>query len=151
MLGFEPHSFQVHQHMPSGITPTTLKVHDGALTCVAQWVGCRPVNQKVTCSIPSQDTCLGCGPGPQSRACECFSPSFSPSLPLSLKINKIFLKKKYTMALAGMVQWIEHQPANQRVASSIPRQGTCLCCRAHERQPHIDVSLPVFLPPFPSV
>ena len=39
---------------------------------------------------------------------------------------------------------------NQRVASSIPSQGTCLGCRpgpqywAHERQPHIDVSLPLF-------
>ena len=39
----------------------------------------------------------------------------------------------------------------QRVASSIPSQGTCLGCRpgpqlgAHKRQPHIDISLPVFL------
>ena len=30
------------------------------------------------------------------------------------------------MALAGMAQWIEHQPPNQKVAGSIPRQGTCL-------------------------
>ena len=48
---------------------------------------------------------------------------------------------------------------NQRVAGSnpslIPSQDTCLGCGpgagAHERQPHIDVSLPFFLPPFPSV
>ena len=39
---------------------------------------------------------------------------------------------------------------------SIPSQGTCLSCRpgpwlgVHESQPHIDVSLPLFLPPFPS-
>ena len=51
------------------------------------------------------------------------------------------------MAPAGVVQWIEHQTEKQRVASSIPRQGTCLGCRphpqlgAHKRQPHIDVSL----------
>ena len=27
-----------------------------------------------------------------------------------------------------MAHWIEHQPANQRVAGSIPRQATCLGC-----------------------
>ena len=46
-----------------------------------------------------QDTCLGCRPGPWLGICErqlinaflsywCFSPSLSPSLPFSLKINK---------------------------------------------------------------
>ena len=29
-------------------------------------------------------------------------------------------------ALAGVAQWIEHQPVNQRVTSSIPIHGTCL-------------------------
>ena len=48
--------------------------------------------------------------------------------------------------LAGVAQWIEHRPANQRITSSIPSQGTCLGCRpgpqrgAFERQPHVDVS-----------
>ena len=48
--------------------------------------------------------------------------------------------------LAGVAQWIECWPANQKVASSIPSQGTCLVCRpgpqlrGHERQ-LIDVSL----------
>ena len=52
------------------------------------------------------------------------------------------------LALAGVAQWIECQPANQRVAGSIPSQGTCLGCLpdsqygAHERQLHIDVSFP---------
>ena len=32
------------------------------------------------------------------------------------------------MALAGVAQWIEHWPMNQRVASLIPSQGTCLDC-----------------------
>ena len=70
-----------------------------ALTGGAQWVEHHPANQKVTGWIPSQGTCLGCRPGPQSGACEsqpidaslahqCFSPCLSPSLPLSLKINK---------------------------------------------------------------
>ena len=31
-------------------------------------------------------------------------------------------------ALAGVVQWIECQPGNQRVAGSIPRHSTCLGC-----------------------
>ena len=31
-------------------------------------------------------------------------------------------------AVAGVAQWIEHQPANLNVASSIPSQGTCLGC-----------------------
>ena len=29
-------------------------------------------------------------------------------------------------ALAGVAQWIEHSPANQRVTGSIPSQGTYL-------------------------
>ena len=36
-----------------------------ALAAVVQWTESRPVNQRVTSSIPSQGTCLGCGPGPQ--------------------------------------------------------------------------------------
>ena len=53
---------------------------------------------------------------------------------------------------AGVTQWIECQPATQRVMGSIPIQGTCLGCRlgslsgADERQPNIDVSLPFFFP-----
>ena len=53
-----------------------------ALAGIAQWIECRPVNRKVTGSIPGQDTCLGCGPGTQMGECEMFlSLSFSfPSL-----------------------------------------------------------------------
>ena len=63
--------------------------------------------------------------------------------------------KKNTLALAGVAQWIECWPANQRVTSSIPSQGTCLACGPGpwggecERQPHIDASLRLFPPPFP--
>ena len=57
---------------------------------------CQLENQKVSGSVPSQSTHLGCWPGSQSGACErqpidvslahqCFSPSLSPSFPLSLK------------------------------------------------------------------
>ena len=71
-----------------------------ALAGVTQWIECQPANPKVAGLIPSLGTCLGCGPGPQlgrvrgnrsinvSLALHCFSPSLSPSLPLS-KINKI--------------------------------------------------------------
>ena len=62
-----------------------------------------------------------------------------------------FFKSKIHGALADVAQWIEHQPVNQKVAGSIPGQGTCLgCCSglhlgACERQ-LINVSLPLFLP-----
>ena len=32
------------------------------------------------------------------------------------------------VALAGVAQWMECQPANQRVTGLISRQGTCLGC-----------------------
>ena len=35
---------------------------------VAWWIEHWPINQKVTGSIPSQGTCLGCGLGPQLGA-----------------------------------------------------------------------------------
>ena len=64
---------------------------------------------------------------------------------------------KCASALAGVAQWIECWPANQRVTGSILSQETCLGCRPGpqcgvcERQPHVDVSLTFFLLPFPSV
>ena len=53
-------------------------------------VYCSGTNQRVTCSIPSQGTCLGCKPGPQQGAHERqphidVFPSLFPSLPLSKK------------------------------------------------------------------
>ena len=74
-------------------------------------------------------------------------PLFLPPFP-SLKINILKIKLK---ALAGVAQWIERGPVNQRVASLIPSEGTCLGCGpgprlgTHKRQPHIDDSLPFFL------
>ena len=57
------------------------------------WFRARAFEQKLTGSIPSQGTCLGCRPGPHLGACQrhlinvsfthlCVSPSLSPSLPL---------------------------------------------------------------------
>ena len=65
-----------------------------ALAGVAQWTKCWPANQRVASLIPSQGTCLGCGPGPQWGTCKrqphigVFLPLFLPFFPLSLKINK---------------------------------------------------------------
>ena len=73
------------------------------------WLKCHPVNWKMVGSIPGQGTCLGCRFGPSQGECkrqlidvslshQCFSPSLSPSLPLSLKSISMssgedFLKK----------------------------------------------------------
>ena len=46
------------------------EISPSALTGVAQWTECQPENQKVTSLIPSQGTCLDCGPGPQLGACK---------------------------------------------------------------------------------
>ena len=34
------------------------------------------------------------------------------------------------LTLAGVAQWIKHGPVNQRVAGSIPSEGTSLGCRS---------------------
>ena len=39
-------------------------------------------------------------------------------------------KSTTSFALTGVSQWIERWPVNQRVAGSIPSQGTCLSCGA---------------------
>ena len=46
--------------------------------------------------------------------------------------NKVVLDYNntlYKIALAGVAQWIRWQTARQRVAGSIPSQGTCLGCK----------------------
>ena len=74
---------------------------------------------------------------------------------LYLKPRPILIFKN--LALIGVTPWTECRPANQRVTGWIPSQGTCLGCRpgpqwrAYEKQPNIDVSFPIFLPPFPSL
>ena len=81
----------------------SFKSYCHALTGVAQWAGRCPTSRKVVSSVPVEDTCLDCGPGPQlgacgrrpinvSLSCRCFCYSLSPSLPFFLKRNKIFFK-----------------------------------------------------------
>ena len=78
----------------------TVKVCSGALAGVAQGTEQQPESQRVAGSIPSQGTCLGCGPGPQQgvgkkQPHSDVSPlSFSLPSPLSLKIKSFFKKKK---------------------------------------------------------
>ena len=47
--------------------------------------------------------------------------------PLCITTSKLQLKYR-TTTLGGVAQWIEHWPANGKVSSSIPSQGTCLNC-----------------------
>ena len=81
---------------------------------------------------------------------------------LDIQVQKVErLPNKINPGLAGVVQWIEGRPVNQKAAFSIPSKGTCLGCvpdpqSGHmpgvcDKQTHIDISLPLFLPPFPSV
>ena len=58
------------------------------------------------------------------------------------------------MALAGVGQWIECQPANLRLTSVIPSWDTCLGSQPgpdlgeNEGEPHSDVSLPILVLPY---
>ena len=79
----------------SRLARANLRVLKLALAPVARWIECRPVNWEVASSIPSEGTCLGCGPGPQLGASKrqqiCVPLAhwyFSPSLSLTLKVNK---------------------------------------------------------------
>ena len=42
--------------------------------------------------------------------------------------NYSYYLKKFRLAMAGVVQLIEHQTANQRVTGLIPIRSTCLGC-----------------------
>ena len=138
------------------------------------WLEHRPVNWKVAGSV--------CGQGTEERQpTDVFLPHqcFSSSLQwLKRGGNEVMLVKGHKVSVMqeecsrdlmysmvttvnktvlhpGWCDWA--QTVNQRVASSIPSQCTCLGCGAgpqqgvSERQLHIDVSLPLFLPPFPSL
>ena len=44
---------------------------------------------------------------------------------------------KKVIALVSVAEWIEHQPVNQKVASSIPRPGTCVGYRPGPQWGHV--------------
>ena len=49
----------------------------------------------------------------------------------NVALNEKITTSRQTGALAGVAQWIECWPVNQKVSVSIPSQGTCLDCRPH--------------------
>ena len=75
------------------------------------------------------------------------------------------VKMMYVLyALTGVAQWIESHLENRKVTGLIPGQGICLGCRPGSQLgvgcvleatdpcfSHMDVSLLLFLPPFPSL
>ena len=61
---------------------------EGVLAGVAQWIECRPADQRVTSSVLSQGTCLGGSPGPLLGAWE--RPPIYVSLPLSFSLSFFF-------------------------------------------------------------
>ena len=79
---------------------------------------------------------------------------------MNIFVYLILQLKMHCSALAGVAQWIEHRPTNRKVPGSIPGQGTCQSGLGpqlgHAKGNlsmlllHIDASLPLFLPPFPS-
>ena len=110
-----------------------------ALASVAQWIECWSVNKRVISSIPSQDTCLGCKPGPRLRACET-QPRIVVSFPLfvsllpSLKINKENLKKFFSCSVfLYFYCWHLHTDVpispHPLPPSLWPSPHSCLCLR----------------------
>ena len=91
----------VNLHSSSGETfPPFRNEEKRSLAGVAQWIECQPLNQMGASSIPSvghMPELLARSPvGGTGEATTqwCFSPSLSPTLPLSLKINKIWRRRR---------------------------------------------------------
>ena len=66
-----------------------------SLAGVAQWIGCRPANQRVTGLIPSQGTYLGCKPDSPVGGMQEATTHWCFSFPSPLSKNKIFKKNKF--------------------------------------------------------
>ena len=68
------------------------QIGTNALAGGAQWIECRPANHRAAGWIPSQGTCLGCGPGSLVRGMRgnhtLMFLSLSFSLPSPLSRNK---------------------------------------------------------------
>ena len=100
-----------------------IKMYSFFLAVVAQWIECLLANQRVAGSIPSQGTCLGCVSGPWLGVYK-RHPQIAVSLPLfyppfsSLKINKIFKKRKKIVGLIPSRLWVQSQLGCVRQATS---------------------------------
>ena len=91
-LGIKLTTLQFTGRQPGPESLVVSKLTCAALTGVAQWTECQPVNSSVTGWIPSEDTCLslelvvgqdpswGCARGNQSMSLSyrCFCPSLPP-------------------------------------------------------------------------
>lgn len=66
---------------------SSFKIHSAALVGVAQCIECWPANQRVASLIPSQGTGQVSG-RERMRGNRTLLASLSPSLPLSVKVNK---------------------------------------------------------------
>ena len=78
-------------------------------------------------------------------------------LPLQMGLRSLVTDLKIFWPLADVAQLVGGPLAKLKLAGSIPGQGTCLGCRPGPPLGHveeatlIDVSLPLFLHPFPSL
>ena len=68
---------------------------------------------------------------------------YTPMLFLIVPLLLFSFKKK--RFLAGVAQWVELQPANQKAAGLIPSQGTCLGGRRARGSQLMFLSLPLSL------
>ena len=95
---------------------------------------------------------------PQTK-CQLFNPClgfhshWSPTL-VSVTDRFYYYKKYSNWALAGVAQWIECRLRTKGLPVQFPVRAYAWVAgqvpiRQCERQPHIDVSPPLFLPPFP--
>ena len=64
-----------------------------------------------------------------SQVCSESQNGLNPISDFSDRLDERALEIEGRLALARGAQWTECWPTNQRVAGSIPSQGTCLCCR----------------------
>ena len=89
-----------------------MKKSYASLAAVAQWTECWPANRKTASLIPSQSTCLGCGPDPHLQVCQrqligvSFPHFFLPFLSYYKYIN-LFLKNANKVNLEEMDKFPE--------------------------------------------
>ena len=143
LLNLKGNSSDMHQHILLKYTPQIPKVIFTGLCLI--WA---------SFSRPG----FHCPPAWQYDQAIGYCPSVSKNTNIDFTTVQFFYyTKKEACALAGVAQWIEHRLWTKESLVLIPSQGTLLGCEPEpqwepgDRQPHIDVSVPLFLPPFLSL